>query len=122
MRHRQKAIFSWSGGKDSALALREFLKADGYKLVSLLTTFSEEYDRVSMHGVRRELAKKHAECLGLPLEEVRVPKGSSNEEYEKRMGEFLIRQKRLGISAVVFGDIFLEDLRNTGRKILRGSA
>ncbi len=108
---RQKAIFSWSGGKDSALALREFLKADGYKVVSLLTTFSEEYDRVSMHGVRRELAERQAERLGLPLEEVRVPKGSSNEEYEKRMGEFLIRQKRLGISAVVFGDIFLEDLR-----------
>ena len=111
MPFKEKVVFSWSGGKDSALALHEFLKLDGYEVVSLLTTFSEEYGRVSMHGVRRELVEKQAESLGLPLEMVLVPKGSSNEEYEKRMGEFLIRQKSLGISAVVFGDIFLEDLR-----------
>ena len=107
----QKVIFSWSGGKDSAFALHEFKKTSGFEVVSLLTTFSEEYGRVSMHGVRRALIERQAASIGLPLEEVRVPKGSSNEEYEKRMGEFLLHQKRQGVSAVVFGDIFLEDLR-----------
>lgn len=107
----QKVIFSWSGGKDSAFALHEFRKADGFEVVLLLTTFSEEYDRVSMHGVRKALIEKQAASLDLPLEEVSVPKDFSNEEYEKRMGEVLLRQKKQGVSAVVFGDIFLEDLR-----------
>ena len=107
----QKVVFSWSGGKDSAFALHKFRKSGIFEVISLLTTFSEEYDRVSMHGVRRALVEKQAESIGLPLEEVRVPRGSSNAEYEKRMGEALLRQKKRGVSAVVFGDIFLEDLR-----------
>jgi uncharacterized protein (TIGR00290 family) len=116
----QKVVFSWSGGKDSAFALSEFRKAEGFEIVSLLTTLSDEYNRVSMHGVRWALIEKQAESIGLPLEEVRVPKRSSNEEYEKAMGEFLLRKKKQGVSAVVFGDIFLEDLRAYREERLEG--
>jgi uncharacterized protein (TIGR00290 family) len=106
-----KAILSWSGGKDSALALHEVRKAGDYKIRALLTTITEAYDRSSMHGIRRPLMEQQAESLGLSLEEVLLSPVSSNEEYDARMREILERYKAEGVSAVVFGDIFLEDVR-----------
>jgi uncharacterized protein (TIGR00290 family) len=106
-----KAILSWSGGKDSALALYEIQQAGDYEIKALLTTITEAYDRSSMHGIRRILIEQQADALGIPLERVLLSPVSSNEEYDSRMREFLERHKREGVSAVVFGDIFLEDVR-----------
>jgi uncharacterized protein (TIGR00290 family) len=107
----EKAIFCWSSGKDSALALWDILESRAYEIVALLTTMTEDYDRVSMHGVRRILVEKQAEALGLPLERVFIPKNADNGAYEARMGEALARHQVAGVRSVVFGDIFLEDLR-----------
>jgi uncharacterized protein (TIGR00290 family) len=104
----EKVILSWSGGKDSAISLYESQRSGRYEIVSLLTTINKDYDRVSMHGVRRILVEQQASSLGLPIKEVFVPKDCSNEEYEARMTEVLTRFKQDGITQVVFGDIFLE--------------
>ena len=107
-----RILFSWSGGKDSALALYS-LKHNNrdIQISALLTTVTADYDRISMHGVRRELLEKQAESIGFPLEKVIISKKSSNEEYEEKIKEILLRYKNEGVSAVAFGDIFLEDLK-----------
>jgi len=79
---KEKVLFTWSGGKDSAMALHELRKNAGYEIAALLTTITEDYDRVSMHGVRRELLEAQAASLGLPLEKVFISRQSSNEDYE----------------------------------------
>jgi uncharacterized protein (TIGR00290 family) len=106
-----KAILSWSGGKDSALALYEIQQAGDYEITSLLTTITEDYDRSSMHGIRRVLIEQQAGSLGIPLEKVLLSPISSNEEYDAKMREMLERYRAEGVSTVVFGDIFLEDIR-----------
>ncbi len=106
-----RAIVSWSGGKDSSLALREALRAEGLKIVCLLTTLTTDYDRVSMHGVRRELLTKQALSLRLPLDEVWITKGASNAEYSSAMRRAMLRHRANGVSHIVFGDLFLEDIR-----------
>ena len=107
----EKVIFCWSGGKDSAIALYEIQRSQKYEIASLLTTITEDYDRVSMHGVRRTLVEPQACSLGLPIEEVFIPKSCSNEEYESKMRATLAKFKRDGVSSAVFGDVFLEEVR-----------
>jgi len=107
----EKVLFSWSGGKDSTLALYEICKTGKYEIAALLTTLTEDYDRISMQGVRRVLLEKQTESLGYNLEKIFIPKNSSNEEYENKMRDVLERYLSLGVSQVVFGDIFLEDVR-----------
>src|SRR5882724_5657788 len=104
-------LFCWSGGKDSAMALHALLQQKQFRIVSLLTTVTETYDRIAMHGVRRELLKRQAESLGLPLHEVFIPPQCVNPIYEARMEEALVYFFKQGIRHVAFGDIFLEDLR-----------
>ena len=104
----EKVLVSWSSGKDSALALYEIQRSRRYEIVSLLTTVTESYDRVSLHGVPRVLVEQQAESLGLPLHKVFIPRDCSEEEYEARMKETLLKFKESGISLVVFGDIFLQ--------------
>lgn len=104
-------LFSWSGGKDSAMALHALLRDPEFEVVGLLTTVTEGYERISMHGVRRELLQRQAESIGLPLEEVRIPPQCVNPVYESRMGEAILRFRDRGVLHVGFGDIFLEDLR-----------
>jgi uncharacterized protein (TIGR00290 family) len=107
-----KDIFvSWSGGKDSSLALYEIQKANTHGVAALLTTITEDYDRISMHGVRRVLLEQQAEALGLPLRKISIPKDSTNAIYESRMRALLEEGMREGIDTVAFGDIFLEDLK-----------
>jgi uncharacterized protein (TIGR00290 family) len=107
-----KDIFlSWSGGKDSSLALYEIQKAGAHNVAALLTTITEDYDRISMHGVRVALLEQQAESLGLPLKKLFIPKDSTNEIYEARMRALLEAGLREGIETVAFGDIFLEDLK-----------
>ena len=108
---KEKALVAWSSGKDGALALHDAARSGRYEVVSLLTTVTEDYGRVSMHGVRRELLRRQAASLGYPLEEVSVSKGSTNEDYESAMRRMLEKFRDLGVSRVVFGDIFLGDLR-----------
>jgi uncharacterized protein (TIGR00290 family) len=106
-----KVLVSWSGGKDSALALHEIQKTGGHEITALLTTVTEEYDRTSMHGVRRSLLERQADSLGFSLEEVFIRKNTTDEGYESRMREVLEKYVAAGVSAVVFGDVFLEDVR-----------
>ena len=108
---KEKVILSWSGGKDCALALHELGKSNGYEVAALLTTITRDYDRICVHGVRTILLEQQAESLGLPLEKIFISKNASNEEYESRMREILEKYQAEGVGAVVFGDIFLEDLR-----------
>ena len=106
----EKIILSWSGGKDSALALYELMR-QGNTDITLLTTITDKYERISMHGVREALLEKQAESLGCYLEKVYITPESTNEEYEKKMEETMNRYKKLGVTKVAFGDIFLEDIR-----------
>jgi uncharacterized protein (TIGR00290 family) len=108
---REKVIVAWSGGKDSALALYEILNAKSYEVLELLTTVTEDYDRISIHGVRRVLLEQQARSLGFPLEEMLISKGASDEEYGREMLRILTRRLASGVFSVVFGDIFLEDVR-----------
>jgi len=108
---KEKVIFSWSGGKDSALALYELMKKPDYEITALLTTINQDYDRTSMHGVRRILLEQQAQSLGFALEKVLICKNCSNEEYECKMQKVLEKYQAAGVCSVVFGDIFLEDLR-----------
>jgi uncharacterized protein (TIGR00290 family) len=93
------------------MALYQLMQEHRYEVAALLTTVTGDYDRISMHGVRRSLLEQQAAALRLPVEEVILAKNSSNEDYEAQMGEVLARYKEQGIKSVVFGDIFLEDLR-----------
>ena len=113
---------SWSGGKDSALALRALLDEDGSRPAALLTTVTEDYGRVSMHGVRRELVAAQAEAIGIPLIEVGIPATCPNEVYEARMSEALSSPPLDGVSTMAFADLFLEDIRayREGRLALAG--
>ena len=104
-------LFCWSGGKDSAMALHAVSQRPDVRVVALLTTVTETYDRISMHGVRRELLVQQAESIGLPLREVRIPPQCVNPIYEARMEEALRIYYAEGVRTVAFGDIFLEDLR-----------
>jgi uncharacterized protein (TIGR00290 family) len=105
---RERVLVSWSGGKDSALAWHALSgDFDG----ALLTTVTEEYDRISMHGVRVELLRRQADALGLPLLTVSIPPRCTNEVYEERMRTALAAQREAGVRRVICGDIFLTDVR-----------
>jgi len=104
-------LMCWSGGKDSARALHELLSDPSVRVVGLLTTITREFDRVSMHGVRRELVERQASALGLPLSVVEIPSPCSNADYEAAMSRALAPFLEAGVRDVAFGDIFLEDLR-----------
>jgi len=116
----QDVLVAWSGGKDSALALREILGDPRYRVAALLTTVTAEYDRISMHGVRRTLLRRQTESLGLPLAEVSISPGASNDEYAANMAEALaaLRTGTPGLDTVVFGDLFLADIRAYRERML----
>lgn len=103
---------SWSGGKDSCFALHEIQKAEEFQVEALLTTVTRDYDRISMHGVRRELLERQAASLGIPLHQVLITKGASNEEYETNLIDAVSAYRDRGIDSIVFGDLFLEDIKS----------
>ena len=107
---KPKAIFCWSGGKDSAYCLYKVLSEQKYDVKYLLTTLNETFKRVSMHGVREDMLDEQASSIGIPLLKVWVNAGTNN-EYERKMEAMLLNAKAEGIEHVIFGDIFLEDLR-----------
>lgn len=106
----KKAIMSWSGGKDSAYCLDKVLTEKLFDVKYLLTTINGDFKRISMHGIREELLDEQAKSIGIPLLKVKVTEGT-NDEYEKQMAKVLSKAKAEGIDYVIFGDIFLEDLK-----------
>lgn len=111
LKSREPVLLSWSGGKDSAVALHALRQSPDYEPAGLLTTITEGYDRVSIHGVRRSLLERQAEAAGLPLHAVVIPKDCSNELYESRVAAVLAGLREAGLRKVAFGDLFLEDIR-----------
>jgi uncharacterized protein (TIGR00290 family) len=108
---RPQALIAWSSGKDSAWALHEARRAGDYDIVGALTTINDTFHRVSMHGVREELLMAQLEAAGLPATVVRIPFPCTNEIYEREMARTMADVKARGITHVVFGDLFLEDIR-----------
>jgi uncharacterized protein (TIGR00290 family) len=108
---RPKAIMSWSTGKESAFALHQIRQNGEVEIVAVMTTISSAFDRVSMHGVREVLLDRQTEALGLPCWKISIPSPCPNEVYEREMASMLDQARRDGVTHVVFGDIFLEDLR-----------
>lgn len=117
---RPRVLLAWSSGKDSAWALHVLRQAGEVEVVALLTTFNQEFDRVAMHGVRRELVEAQARAAGLPLIDVPLPWPCSNDDYEAAMEAALARARdEFAITAVAFGDLFLEDVRQYREDRLR---
>jgi uncharacterized protein (TIGR00290 family) len=109
---KEKVILSWSGGKDSAMALHALLESERYEIVSLLTTVSEQYGRISHHGVRVELLEQQAAALGIPLHKLYLhQENCSLEDYEAVMKKAMLEYKDNNVLTVAFGDVFLQDLR-----------
>jgi uncharacterized protein (TIGR00290 family) len=111
MTNRPKALIAWSSGKDSAWALHETRRAGEVDVVGLLTTVTDAFARVSIHGLREELLLAQADACGLPASVVRIPYPCPNEIYERKMASAMEQAKSRGVSHVVFGDLFLEDVR-----------
>lgn len=106
-----KSWVSWSSGKDAAWALHMTRMRGGLDVVGLLTTINEEFDRIAMHGVRHELLEMQARATGLPVHVVRLPWPCSNEDYEARMRDAIDVARSAEVTRMVFGDLFLEDVR-----------
>lgn len=105
------SALSWSGGKDSALALHELRERSASPPSALITTVTADYGRISMHGVRRELLCRQARAAGLPLVEVEIPANCSNDVYERRMEQALAEAPLTEAQTIAFGDLFLADIR-----------
>ena len=120
-RQRPKALISWSSGKDSAFALHEVRQAGELDVVGAVTTVTETFGRVSIHGVRQEILRAQLEAAGLPPRIVPIPYPCPNETYEARMGEAVAAAAREGITHIVFGDLYLADIRAYRESKLAGS-
>lgn len=118
---RPKALIAWSSGKDSAWALHEVRRAGDYDVVGALTTVTETFGRVSIHGVREELLKTQLVAAGLQPTLVSIPYPCSNEIYEARMAAATAAATAAGISHMIFGDLFLQDVRAYREDKLKGS-
>ncbi|MDG6906425.1 MAG: adenine nucleotide alpha hydrolase [Nitrososphaerota archaeon] len=114
----EKVLLSWSGGKDSSLSYYEIRHIMDREIAGLVTTVTQDYQRISMHGVRRELLRRQADAMRLQLYEVMIPKNASNEIYERQTRKTVLDiVEREKISQVVFGDLFLQDIRKYREKM-----
>ena len=116
-----KALISWSSGKDSAFALHEIRRAGEFDVVGALTTVTETFGRVSIHGVRQEILQKQCEAADLPQHIVPIPYPCPNEVYEARMGEAVAQAVADGVTHMIFGDLFLADIRAYREQKLSGT-
>jgi uncharacterized protein (TIGR00290 family) len=121
MTSRPKALISWSSGKDSAFALHEVRQADEFDVVGAVTTVTETFGRVSIHGVREEILRAQLEAAGLPPRIVPIPYPCPNDIYEARMGEAVARAAKDGITHMMFGDLYLADIRAYREQKLAGT-
>lgn len=117
----EKAMLSWSSGKDSAWTLQVLREQQELEVVGLLTTINQQFDRVAMHAVRTELLRAQADAVGLPLLEVPIPWPCSNEQYEAAMTAALEQVKAQGVTVMAFGDLFLADIRAYREQKLAGT-
>lgn len=117
----EKAMLSWSSGKDSAWTLHVLRQQRAVEVVGLLTTVNEQHDRVAMHAVRSELLRAQADAAGLPLLEVKLPWPCSNEQYEAALVAAMAEVKARGVTVMAFGDLFLEDIRAYREQKLAGT-
>ncbi len=118
---KPKALISWSSGKDSAFALHEIRRAGEFEVVGALTTVTETFERVSIHGVRQEILRAQCKAAGLPQRIVPIPYPCPNEIYEARMGEAVASAVRDGVTHMIFGDLFLADIRAYREQKLAGT-
>ncbi|KQL50731.1 hypothetical protein AN964_24205 [Heyndrickxia shackletonii] len=118
---KEKIVVSFSGGKDCALAMNRLIKEGKWEIDSLLTTVTDDYNRTSMHGVREEFLEKQADSLGVKLRKVRIPSHCSNEIYQQKMKEAVAQIKEAGIHYIMFGDIYLKDVKEYREKMLEGT-
>jgi uncharacterized protein (TIGR00290 family) len=118
---RPKALISWSSGKDSAFALHEVMQADEFEVVGALTTVTEIFERVAVHGVRQQILRAQCEAAGLPQRIVPIPYPCPNEVYEARMGEAVAQAVAAGVTYMIFGDLFLTDIRAYREQKLAGT-
>ena len=118
---RPKALISWSSGKDSAFALHEVRRSNEFDVVGALTTVTETFERVSIHGVRQEILHAQLAAAGLPPRIVPIPYPCPNEIYEARMGEAVAGALQDGITHIIFGDLFLADIRAYREQKLAGT-
>lgn len=118
---KPKALLAWSSGKDSAYSLAIVRQQNEVEVVGLLTTINAQFERVAMHAVRERLVELQAEAVGLPLWKVPIPYPCPNEAYEAAMSDAVRRAVDEGISVMVFGDLFLEDIRAYREKQLQGT-
>jgi uncharacterized protein (TIGR00290 family) len=114
----EPVLLAWSGGKDSTLALETLWPSQRWRVIGLLTTVTETYERISMHGVRTALLREQAAAIGLPLTIVHIPASAADGVYEERMGTALAAAREQGVRSVAFGDLFLEDVRAYREKML----
>ncbi|HJY05839.1 MAG TPA: hypothetical protein VJ323_05955 [Bryobacteraceae bacterium] len=121
MPRKKSVVLCWSSGKDSAWALHLLRQNQELQIVALLTTFNRSADRVAMHAVRRTLVESQAERTGLPLWTIDLPWPCSNEVYEELMGAAVRRAVAEGVTAIAFGDLFLEDIRQYRERQLSGT-
>jgi uncharacterized protein (TIGR00290 family) len=121
MAARPKALIAWSSGKDSAWALHEARRTGEFDIVGALTTVTDAFARVSMHGVREELLRAQLEAAGLPAVVVRIPYPCPNEVYEREMAAAIADAKARGVTRMIFGDLYLEEVRAYREKNLAGT-
>jgi len=118
---KKKLSVSWSGGKDSAFALYKIISSEEYKIVNLHTVFDKDTRRVGLHGVSEKLIERQAEEIGLPLEKIYLPCSDNHAAYTNCMQSFYHQSSEKGIDGIVFGDIFLEDLKTFRLHLLKSS-
>ena len=121
MMARAKALIAWSSGKDSAWALREARRAGDFEIIGGLTTVADTFGRVSMHGVREELLRVQLDAAGLPAIVLHIPFPCSNEIYEQKMAAAMDEARASGVTHMIFGDLFLEDVRAYRERHLAGT-
>ncbi len=117
----RKTLLSWSSGKDSAWALHLLRQNPDFTVTGLFSTVNAAFDRVAMHGVRRELLQRQAEAVGLPVHVLEIPYPCSNEDYAAVMSAFVDQARRDGVESFAFGDLFLEDIRRYREERLAGT-
>ena len=117
----KRVALSWSSGKDSAWSLYRLQQDPAVQVVALITTFNQQFDRVAMHAVRRELVEAQAASAGVPLWSIPLPWPCSNQQYEERMAQICQRALNEGVQAIAFGDLFLTDIRAYREKQLAGT-
>jgi uncharacterized protein (TIGR00290 family) len=115
---KEKVAISWSGGKDCALALFEMLQSNQHEVVSLHTSFNQNTNRVGLHGIKQDLIEAQAKSIRIPLDKIFVPSADDHVMYERAMSEYYQSLASVGIRKIVFGDIFLEDLKEYREKML----